>query len=153
MSNDDDETRSILRSCDGPGVLLANVMCRSELRKQNQQYQHADYVKKHLMAVEDPFLAFEDDAEFDMRGSISFAGPYLTIEVGEINSSLNGLQRAKRQRANRLQLLLWTTTVVFSTNFTSVLIGRSAEQRRQGPAAYNQRCRTPVPSPSRLTME
>ncbi len=89
-------------------------MCRGKLWKKNQQYQHADYVEKYLMETEDPFLEFEDEAEFDMHGSISIVGPYLTIEVGESQSSLNEVQKAKRQLANRLQLLLWKTATVFS---------------------------------------
>ena len=134
LTIDDEKLRKILRAGDGPGVLLANVMWRSELWKERHQYKGADYVEKYLMEVEDPFREFEDEAEFDMRGSISFVGPSLTIQVGEIKSSLNDLPKAKRQLANRLQLLRWTTTVVFSTNFTSILIGHVVIPRSSGEA-------------------
>eukprot|EP00291_Cryptomonas_curvata_P026480 CAMPEP_0172158234 /NCGR_PEP_ID=MMETSP1050-20130122/4261_1 /TAXON_ID=233186 /ORGANISM="Cryptomonas curvata, Strain CCAP979/52" /LENGTH=312 /DNA_ID=CAMNT_0012827607 /DNA_START=237 /DNA_END=1175 /DNA_ORIENTATION=- len=125
LSNDHDDKalHKILRSSNGPGVLLANVMCKSELWKQKKQYQNPDYVEQYLMEVKDPFLEFEDEAEFDMRGCISFVEPYLTIEVGEIKSSVNDLPKAKKQLANRLQLLLWATKAVLPMFNSSVLIG------------------------------
>ena len=107
-------------------------MCNSELWKQKQLYEHADYVEKYLLEVEDPFLEFEDEAEFDMRGSISFVGPSLSIEVGEIKSSLTDLPKAKRQLANRLQLLAWTSDAVFRTKFSKLLIGHVLIPRSSG---------------------
>ena len=124
-----------LRSCDGPGVLLADLMFKAELwwQKQKKHNKKGDYVVEYLSSVVNPFSEFDYEVEFDLRGSIHTAKPHITITVGEIKSSLNELSSAKKQVAARCRLLLFAAKAIFPSQFKSIImIGRILIPRQKG---------------------
>ena len=150
LSDDDDqEMVQKLCSCDGPGVLLANLMSQASFWKRSSNYAGADFVEKYLDTLADPFVEFSNEVEFDMRGSISLLKPFVTITLGEIKSSMltSELQSAKQQLALRCWLLYWVVTTVYPGEFSSVvLIGRIFVPRQSGETD-----RSPEISPSGIS--
>ena len=135
LSVDGQEMLQKLCSCDGPGVLLANLMSQASFWKRSSNYTGADFVEKYLDTLKNPFVEFSNEVEFDMRGSISLLKPYVTVALGEIKSSMltSELQNAKKQLALRCNLLYWVVTTVYPGEFSSViLIGRIFVPRESG---------------------
>ena len=125
-----------LLSCDGPGILLADLMVQAEIWRENSRYGGPDYVVKFLATVQDPFSAFSEEIEFDMRGTISLIPPHATISTGEIKSSKKKSSAAAQQLARRCRVLHWAVQTVFPGQFTTkTLVGRVFLQRRQGESA------------------
>ena len=135
LSLDELEMVQKLRACEEPGVLLANLMSEAHFWKRNFSYTGTDYVEQYLNTIEDSFVLFCNEFEFDMRGSISLAKPCATITVGEIMSSppSSELQGAKCQLTLRGRLLLWAVMTMYPGEFQTdsiVLIGRIFVPRR-----------------------
>jgi hypothetical protein len=122
-----------LQSCDGPGILLADLMTQAECWREKSTYEGLDYVDAFLQTVPDPFVAFSKELEFDMRGVISLSPPHVSIVVGEIKSSEQQCSSASLQLARRSRILHWAVQTVFPGLFQAkTLVGRIFLQRRLG---------------------